>query len=62
MEQDLETFRQRLAMVVKEEFIEEWLDRPNSAFGDRKPIDLVNQGDFEPLFRMLYRLESGEPG
>lgn len=59
---NFEIFRQRLANVVEEEAIEEWLNKPNGAFNNKKPIDLVNEGNFDPLFRMLHRLESGEPG
>lgn len=59
---NFEILKQRLANVVEEEFIDEWMNKSNSAFNNRKPIDLVNEGDFDPLFRMLHRLESGEPG
>lgn len=55
-------FKKRLSSVVKEEYIEEWLQNPNKAFNGKKPIDLVNEGNFDPLFEMIYRLESGEPG
>lgn len=52
-------FKERLSSVVKEEYIEDWLKNPNDAFDGRKPIDLANEGNFDPLFEMLFRLESG---
>lgn len=55
-------FKERLSSIVKEEYIEDWLQTTNKAFNDKKPIDLVNEGSFDPLFEMLYRLESGIPG
>ena len=55
-------FKKRLSAVVKEERIEDWLQTANKAFEGRKPIDLVNEGNFDPLYEMLYRLESGVPG
>lgn len=54
-------FKKRLSSVIKEEHIEDWLQTANKAFKGRKPIDLVNEGNFDPLFEMLYRLESGTP-
>lgn len=58
---NLATFKKRLSSVVKEEFIEDWLQTANKAFSGKKPIDLVNEGNFDLLFEMLFRLESGIP-
>lgn len=54
-------FKKRLSEIVKEEFIESWLQKPNAAFNNRKPIDLINDNNYEPLYSMIYRLGSGEP-
>lgn len=53
--------KKRLSSVVKEECIEDWLQTSNKAFSGKKPIDLVSEGNFDPLFEMLFRLESGIP-
>lgn len=53
--------RFRLAQLVKEEFIEVWLNTPNSKFNNQKPIDMIHNRDLKPLYEMLYRLESGTP-
>lgn len=50
-------FKERLSSVIKEEHIENWLQTLNKSFDNRKPIDLVNEGNFDPLFKMLQRLE-----
>jgi uncharacterized protein (DUF2384 family) len=55
-------FKEKLSSIVKEEYVNDWLQTPNKAFNGKKPIDLVNEGNFDPLFEMLYRLESGIPG
>lgn len=55
-------FKERLSSVVEKEYVEDWLQTSNKAFNNRKPVDLVNEGNFDPLFEMLYRLESGIPG
>ena len=39
-----------------------WCQAPNQAFKGRTPEDLMREGDWEPLKRMLGTLASGEPG
>ena len=56
-----ENFKKRLAVIIKEDFIESWLQKPNAAFNNRKPIDLINEDNYQPLYDMIYRLGSGEP-
>jgi|SRR5581483_349158 len=33
-------------------FADEWVNTPNSAFGESKPIQLIKSGHFEDLFRV----------
>lgn len=56
-----EGFKKKLSQIVDEEFIESWLQKPNAAFNNRKPIDLINEDNYQPLYAMIYRLGSGEP-
>lgn len=44
-----------------DKYIDSWMNRPNIAFNNRTPMDLVNENNFDPLFEMIYRLGSGEP-
>ena len=53
--------RTRLERLIKPEFIDSWLNTPNKAFNNKKPIDLIREKDTNQLYRMLYVLESGEP-
>ena len=55
------SIRTRLAQLVKEEFIDVWLNTPNPKFNNQKPIDMIHKRDLKPLYEMLYRLESGTP-
>lgn len=56
-----EGFKKKLSQIVDEQFIESWLQKPNAAFNNRKPIDLINEDNYQPLYAMIYRLGSGEP-
>ena len=58
---ELEDLKKELSQIVNEEFIESWLQKPNAIFNNRKPIDLINEEYYQPLYDMIYRLGSGEP-
>lgn len=58
---DESNIRERLAQLVKTEFIDVWLNTPNPKFNNQKPIDMIHNRDLKPLYEMLYRLESGTP-
>jgi len=58
---EFEDFKKKLSEIVDEKFIDSWLQQPNAAFNNRKPIDLINEDNYNPLYEMIYRLGSGEP-
>ena len=51
-----------LSEVVDPEFLGEWFDVPNEAFGGLKPIEVIERGEIDRLWEMFYRLRSGMPG
>jgi len=51
----------KLAEVVNEQTIPEWLEKPNESFSGRKPQELLEKGEFSPFLAMIYQLRSGEP-
>lgn len=53
--------RIRLESIVKPEFVDTWLNASNPAFNGKKPIELIHENNTDPIYRMLYVLESGEP-
>jgi hypothetical protein len=59
IENDIRSRLERL--ILEPESIEVWLNSPNKAFNNKKPIDLIREKDTNQLYRMLYVLESGEP-
>jgi DNA-binding transcriptional regulator YiaG len=56
---ETERFQARLAEVVKPEVIPEWLDTPNSAFDGLKPLEVIERGEIDRLWNMIFYLESG---
>jgi uncharacterized protein (DUF2384 family) len=42
--------------------VSEWLQEPNSAFDGSTPLQVIERGETDRLWRMIYTLESGDPG
>ena len=51
-----------LTAVMKADYVPQWLQEPNDAFGGLKPIEVVERGEIDRIWRMVYVLESGMPG
>jgi DNA-binding transcriptional regulator YiaG len=56
---ETERFQTKLAEVVRPEEIPHWLDTPNDAFGGLKPLEVIERGEVDRLWNMIYYLESG---
>jgi Protein of unknown function (DUF2384) len=56
---ELERFRERLAEVVAADAIPVWLDTPNEAFGGLKPLEVIERGEIDRLWQMIFYLEAG---
>lgn len=51
-----------LARVMKPAQVGRWLRQPNTAFDGSTPLQVVERGEIDRIWRMLYDLESGQPG
>jgi hypothetical protein len=56
---EIERFQQRLAEVVSPEAIPHWLENPNEAFGGLKPLEVIERGEIDRLWDMIFYLEAG---
>ena len=56
---EIERLRDRLAEVVSPDEIPQWLDTPNPAFGGLKPLEVIERGEVDQLWKMIFYLESG---
>jgi transcriptional regulator with XRE-family HTH domain len=56
---EIERLQDRLAQVVRADFIPQWLETPNQAFEGLKPLEVIERGQIDRLWRMLFYLESG---
>jgi hypothetical protein len=53
---------EELEEFVASKDIGPWLKEPNPAFDGSTPLQVVERGEADRIWRMLYELESGEPG
>lgn len=51
-----------LARVMLPAQVGQWLKSPNPAFDGSTPLQVVERGELDRIWRMLYDLESGQPG
>jgi hypothetical protein len=51
-----------LSRVMKPSDIGHWLKTPNPAFDGSTPLQVVERGEIDRIWRMLYELGSGQPG
>ena len=56
---ELDRFRDRLSEVVAADVIPGWLDTPNEAFDGLKPLEVIERGEIDRLWNMIFYLESG---
>ena len=51
-----------LARLMQPKEVGQWLKQPNPAFDGSSPVQVIERGQIDRLWRMLYYAESGEPG
>ena len=51
-----------LAEIMDENDVVPWLKEPNHAFDGSTPLQVIERGEADRIWRMIYQLESGEPG
>lgn len=56
---EFKRFRDRLSQVIDSAAIPQWLLEPNQAFDGLKPIEVIERGEIDRLWDMIFHLESG---
>lgn len=50
-----------LSEVMETAYIGEWLKTANPAFDNSTPLQVIERGESDRIWHMLYRLQTGEP-
>jgi transcriptional regulator with XRE-family HTH domain len=56
---EIRRLQEALARVIKPASVGRWIETPNRAFGGLKPLEVIERGEIDALWRMIFRLESG---
>ena len=51
--------QEALVEVIAPEYVAEWLETPNDAFDGLKPIEVIDRGEIDRIWQMLFFLRSG---
>lgn len=51
-----------LARVMEPAQVGRWMKTPNPAFDGSTPLQVIERGEMDRIWRMLYDVESGQPG
>ena len=52
---------QALAQIMRAGFVAEWLQVPNEGLGGLKPVEVIERGESDRLWEMIFQVGSGEP-
>ena len=52
---------QTLSRVMKPEFIAQWLEAPNEALKSFKPVEVIERGEIDRIWMLLFELDAGIP-
>lgn len=58
---ELQRLTNALTEVIRKESLGWWLQNPNPAFDGLKPLEVIDRGESDRLWSMIYFLRSGVP-
>lgn len=56
---EFQRLQKKLADVMDKKHIAEWLQTPNSAFENLTPLEVIERGEIDRIWRMIFYIESG---
>lgn len=58
---EMRRLQEALARIMDRDAIAAWLSSPNPAFDGLKPLEVIERGQIDRIWRMVFLLESGSP-
>lgn len=57
----MERVHRSASEVMEPGYVRQWFLAPSDAFGGLKPIELIERGEIDRVWRVLFAIESGTP-
>jgi len=58
---EADQIKHALAELVTPDAIGPWMDEPNEEFNGLKPIEVIERGEIDRIWALIYDLRSGSP-
>jgi hypothetical protein len=59
---EMDRLLDNLSRLMKPKDVGQWLKQPNAALEGSTPVQVIERGQIDRIWRLLYYAESGEPG
>jgi len=56
---ELSRLTEALSEVIRKESLDQWLQKPNPAFNELKPLEVIERGEIDRIWAMIFFLRSG---
>ncbi|PZR72924.1 MAG: hypothetical protein DLM52_12000 [Chthoniobacterales bacterium] len=54
--------RHALGAIIRDQSVDEWLQRPNKQFDGSTPLQVIERGETDRLWQMIWQLREGNSG
>lgn len=62
MKEDIEQLIEAIGDLMDTATFQNWLQEPNETFDGLTPIELIERGEIDRLWNMVFELRTGMPG
>lgn len=57
--EDIESIRNALKSILEPDYIDTWLETPNEGFCFKSPREVIEEGNADRIYDMIYHVETG---
>jgi hypothetical protein len=58
---EMQSLKRALAELINPDAIGPWMDEPNDEFDGLKPSEVIERGEIDRIWALIYDLRSGSP-
>ena len=58
---EIARLRRELAVIIVPEAVDKWLHTPNNYFDGASPLELIERGEADRIWKLIWRIQDGVP-